>query len=501
MGLRTLLRLASLSLLAVASLAAGSSDLRVIEAARSRDTAAVRGLIQKGVDVRAVQPDGATALHWAAHWSDADMVALLIRAGASVDARNDLGVTPLALAALNGNAVIVQALLAAGANANAVQDRTGETVLMTAARTGAAPVVAALLDRGADVNATEPIRGQTALMWAASEQHPDVIGLLIKRGADVHARAKSGYTALLFAARDGDVETARSLIEGGARPNDAATDGLTPLVIATVRGRTAFAEFLLDHGADPNGMTAGYTALHWAAGTWVTQLTGKFGITPESKEWGALGGLRGPVKLAFVKQLLAHGADPNVRIAKTPPLFGTSFSSHCAANCGRGIGLPLNHSLNNVLGVNLDGATPLLLAAEAGDAAVMRALLDAGADPTLTSKEKTTPLMLAAGLSWTAGQSLVTETSVLEAVKVALEAGNDINAASLYGDTPLHGASRSGMNSVIQFLVDHGARVDARNNWGETPLLITEGGGRRLNGELIVRKESAELLRKLGARE
>jgi len=75
----------------------------------------------------------------------------------------------------------------------------------------------------------------------------------------------------------------------------------------------------------------------------------------------------------------------------------------------------------------------------------MRALLDAGADPTLTSKEKTTPLMLAAGLSWTAGQSLVTETSVLEAVKVALEAGNDINAASLYGDTPLHGASRSGI--------------------------------------------------------
>ncbi len=162
----------------------------------------------------------------------------------------------------------------------------------------------------------------------------------------------------------------------------------------------------------------------------MTQLTGKFGITPESKEWGALGGLRGPAKVAFVKQLLAHGADPNDRVVKTPPLFGTSFSSHCTANCGRGIGLPLNHSLNNVLGVNLDGATPLLLAAEAGDAAVMRALLDAGADPGLTSKEKTTPLMLAAGLSWTAGQSLTTESSVLEAVKVAVESGNDVNAVS-----------------------------------------------------------------------
>jgi ankyrin repeat protein len=495
-----LLRRAAIALLAAASLGAGSSDPRVAEAARRRDAAAVRALIRQGVEVRATLPDGATALHWAAYWGDADLVSHLIRAGASADARNDLGVTPLALACLNGNLAIVEALLAAGADPNGAQP-TGETALMTAARAGSAAVVTALLDRGAGVNAKEPTRGQTALMWAASEQHPDVIRVLIKRGADVHARSTTGFTALLFAARDGDVDTARSLLEGGARPNDASGDGLTPLLVATVRGRTAFAEFLLDHGADPNLKTAGYTALHWAAGTWVTQLTGRFGITAESKEWGALGGLRGATKLAFVRQLLAHGADPNDRVVKTPPLFGTSFSSHCTANCGRGIGLPLNHSLNNVLGVNLDGATPLLLAAEAGDAAVMRALLDAGADPSLVSKEKTTPLMLAAGLSWTAGQSLTTEDSVLEAVKVALAAGNDVNAVSEYGDTALHGAARSGMNSVIQFLVDNGARVDARNKWGETPLLITEGGGRRLNGELIVRSQSAELLRKLGARE
>jgi ankyrin repeat protein len=109
--------------------------------------------------------------------------------------------------------------------------------------------------------------------------------------------------------------------------------------------------------------------------------------------------------------------------------------------------------------------------------------------------------MLAAGLGWTAGQSVTTESGALEAVKLAVASGNDVNAVSQYGDTALHGATRAGMKSVIQFLADHGARVDARNAWGETPLLIAEGGGRRLNGELIVSKPSAELLRSLGARE
>jgi ankyrin repeat protein len=201
---------------------------------------------------------------------------------------------------------------------------------MTAARAGAAAVVTALVDRGADVNAKEPTRGQTALMLAAAEQHPEAIRVLIQRGADVHARSVSGSTALLLAARDGDVETARSLIEGGARANDAANDGL----------RAAGG-----HGPRPDRLrgTCSTTAptpthdrrIHGAAGQRDLGDSADRQVRhPGIEEWGALGGLRGAAKVAFVKQLLAHGADQRPR-RKTPPLFGTSFSSHCAANCGR----------------------------------------------------------------------------------------------------------------------------------------------------------------------
>src|SRR5262249_19851122 len=79
----------------------------------------VQALLKSKVDVNAPQPDGATALHWAAYRSDAESMAALIRAGAHVDARNNYGVTPLALAADQGNVAVLDLLLKAGANPNA----------------------------------------------------------------------------------------------------------------------------------------------------------------------------------------------------------------------------------------------------------------------------------------------------------------------------------------------------------------------------------------------
>ena len=83
-------------LLTAASMAAAAGpDLRLVNAAAEQDKAAVRALLKTGINVNTVRADGATALLFAAHWDDVEMVDLLLRAGASVNAADDHGVTPL----------------------------------------------------------------------------------------------------------------------------------------------------------------------------------------------------------------------------------------------------------------------------------------------------------------------------------------------------------------------------------------------------------------------
>src|SRR5579863_5319792 len=205
------------------------------DAAQNRDHEALRALVKQRANVNAPQPDGTTALHWAAHWNDSEAVNLLLRAGADAKASNRYGATPLSEAAALGNAQMIEALLKAGADPKTLTTPDGETVLMTAARAGNLDAVTVLLAHGANVNATENYRGQTALMWAAAERHPEVVKLLLEHGADWKLRslaretkmpklsaassvtpmARGGLTAFLFAAREGDVESAQVMLAAG----------------------------------------------------------------------------------------------------------------------------------------------------------------------------------------------------------------------------------------------------------------------------------------------
>jgi ankyrin repeat protein len=472
-----------------ATLGAASGDPRVADAVKNRDMNRVRALLKEHADVNAPQGDGTTAVHWAAHWNDLDTTHLLIGAGANVNAATDHGISPLMLACTNGNVAIVEALVKAGAHVNAAGE-TGETALMACSRSGNAGAVNALLARGADVNAHENEHGQTPLMWAAAQDHPEVVKALIEHGADVGARTKTivfkaanpegegrrvppdrgGYTAILFAARQGAADAVDVLLAKGANVNDVTADGTSVLVAATYTGHWDLAKALLDKGANPNLATAGYTPLHWMSGTWDGHFTGLVGT--ERFPWV---GARGPGKLELVKALLAHGADPNARMAKRPPQFGFGGGFFRA---------------------DYTGATPFIFAALAGDAEVMRTLLAAGADPLLTAKDGSTALMAAAGLGRDHGESRVTPAQGLEACKLAVEVGVPVNAANRNGQTALHGAAYFEMNELAQFLLDHGANVNARNVSGETPLTIAygydSGGGIRYSESL------AEMLRKAG---
>jgi ankyrin repeat protein len=424
---------------------AGESPL--VDAAKNADKDALRTLISKKVDVNAAEPDGTTALHWAAYRDDMDSADLLIRAGAKVNAATDLGVTPLYTAAENGSSAMVAKLLAAGANPNLALI-AGETPVMVAARSGKAAVVEQLIAKGANVNA-HGTRGQTALMWAVAQEHPDVVKTLLVRGADTHAKTgvyqemmavpphgylpnnrlipHGGDTALMFASRVGNLESAKLLVEAGANVNDADAWGVSATALAAHSDFLEVVEFLLDKGANPNA-PADFTALHEAI-MWRDE--------------------------RMVAVLLKHGADPNIPVKNWTPTRRSSKDRN--------------------FGPELVGASPFWMAARFAQPGVMRLLLQHGADPKFVHradfvsgegykprKESTNAVMAAAGLGtgkpWVDVPKSKLEPLALEAIKVAVDAGADVNLAGLDGRTALDAATNSKYATIVAFLTEHGAK-------------------------------------------
>jgi ankyrin repeat protein len=437
------------------------------DAAEQRDQNSVRALLKTGADVNAAQVDGTTALHWATYNDQADTVAVLIKAGANVNALNRYGVPPLAQACINGNAAIVKLLLDAGADAKAKM-KGGETVLMLAARSGNVDAVKALLAHGADPNARERL-GQTALMWAAAEGHTPVVRMLLEFGADLNAKIDSGFTAFLFAVREGRLEVVRALLAAGAdvnallqraenaprevrRGNGPRTT--SPLLLAVQNGHFELAIALVDAGADPNDVRTGFTPLHMIPGV----------RKPDSSD-GSDGapavGLGRLSSADFVREIVKRGANVNFRLPK---------------------GAPKQPSTSSL--VSSEGATPFLFAADRSDVPLMRLLLELGADPKLPNFNNTTPLLAAAGVGTAepleeAGE----ENEAVEAVKMLLDLGADINTVDDNGDTAMHGAAYNGYPAVVKLLAARGADPQVwknPNKFGRTPLFIAEGYTGRL---------------------
>jgi ankyrin repeat protein len=462
--MKRLLRAVSLGVLLSAAVFGATGDLRLIEAVKNGDIAVVRSLLDQHFDVNAAQADGATALAWAAERDDIETADLLIQSGANVNAANDNGATPLWLAATRASARLTEKLLGAGANPNAALV-SGETALMAAAATGNMDVVRALVTHGADVNAREIRGSQTALMWAIAEKRSEVARYLIEHGADAKSKSKAGVTPFLFAVQQGDLDSARLLAAAGADIGAPGPDGRSPLLIASAGGREPLAIFLLGKGANPTAADRlGLTALHYAA----------------------TGG-----KLELIKALLAAGANPNSRAIRERTNSGPK-------------------STVDYPPVSIIGATPLFLAAEAGNAEAVRLLAANGADPQLSTDEKTTPLIVAAGAG--VYQDLANDQAQedwkrrhFETGKVLADLGVDVNAKGENGWTALHAATYMGLDSLIQLLVEKGAKLDVMDGFGQTPLSIAEGvitvglGNAANRRPRNVRRSTADLLLKLGA--
>jgi ankyrin repeat protein len=421
---------------------------------------AAQQLSASRAEVNAPGPDGATALHEAAKRDDVEMAARLIGAGANVDAANRYGVRPLSIAATNGSARMIELLLNAKADPEAAIG-DGETALLSAARSGNLEAVKLLIEHGAKVNAKESWRGQTALMWAAAEGHVPVTQALIAAGAELNARSKSGFTPFLFAVREGRAGVVDTLLKAGVSVNEAlppsmrrgggsAGHGSTALMLAVTNAHFELASKLLDAGADPNEGVQGWTALHLISDI---RKPGAGSNDPAPPGSGSMDSLE------LVRRLVAHGANVNAQTTRS-----------------RNIGLT---------SLNTEGATPFLLACRTADAELMRVLLSLGADPKIPTVEKTTPLMVAAGVGTRSpGEDAGTEPEALAAVKLLVELGADVNARDERGETAIHGVAYKHFPFVAQYLLDHGARVEVwntknRNGW--TPLRIAVGVHRGMN--------------------
>jgi len=367
---------------------------------------------------------------------------------------------------------MVEKLLQAGADVNGPQP-AGETALLRCSRTGNVEAVTSLLAHGADVNAKEKT-GQTALMWALEQRHPKVVRTLIEHGADVNAVSKGGFTPLLFAAQQGDVESGELLLERGANAKVTTRDGSNPLLLAINSGREQFAIFLVQHGADPNSVDAGgISALHYSLQAGISALNG---AQHDPQIAAGVDALWRPNMVELIPALLSHGANPNIRISKLVP-----------------------RPIQNKPKVSLKGFTPFILAAATGDVPTMKLLLAKGADPMLTSDDGTTAIMAAAGISRAEERSKDEEERDLEALKFLVALGGDVKTANKNGLTAMHGAAYSGADEIVQFLADHGARMDVRDKFGETPLSVSMGDPNGLADDFSrrVHPSTEALIRKL----
>jgi uncharacterized protein len=450
------------------------------------------------VPLFAASSDPTTDLLWAAHNGDVAQVDLLLKGGANPNARNQFGATPMSEGALSGNVAILEKLLKAGADPDS-PGADGQTPLMIIARTDNIAAAKLLLDHGAHVDAREKQKDQTALMWASAESQPAMVRELIAHGADVNAhslidedipqvssepraqhQSYGGLTPLLYATREGCFACVQSLVDAGAKLDLPDPEGVTPLIEAIANAHFDTAKYLVEKGARINKWDWwGRSPLYLA----VDMNTIPHGGRADGPS------LDETTPLEMIRLLLDKGANPNLQLKLLPPF--------------RSVGA--DRGVDQMLTI---GATPLLRAAKALDAPAIQLLLAHGALVNLPNIRGTTPTMAAAGLGSVDADTRgyfttpdVQERS-LASLKLLLAAGGEINAADKRGQTPLHGAAFWGWNDVVQLLVEHGANLNALDLRDKSPVDSAMGraGGNSRGGQRIdVHRDTAELLKKLGA--
>jgi ankyrin repeat protein len=271
--------------------------------------------------------------------------------------------------------------------------------------------------------------GATGAARGAGEDETDDNEVVV---AGLVGSGGGGLTALVFAAREGDLESAKLLVGAGADVNQTTEYGWTPLLTATNNRHYLLGKYLLEHGADVNKANKGnWTPLYIATDNRNIE-GGDYPVPKPDMD-----------HLEYIKLLLEHGADPNAR-AKDNTLTRTIFTMQWFFE---------------------DGCTPFVRAAQSSDTELMQLLLDWGADPFIATAFGDTALTAAGGIGWVEGVTYErSQKENLEAIKMLVYLGLDVNGANKDGRTALMGTAMKGRNEALQFLVDHGAKLEQRDN-------------------------------------
>lgn len=398
------------------------------------------------------------------------------------------GVDAVSRAIAEDDAEALSAALAHGANANAVLDY-GETPLARAVETQDPALVDVLLKAKARTDSVDSL-GVTPLLLACERGNGAIVAALLAAGAPAGQANADGVTPLAMCARHSDGDAVRALLARGAVAESVDARGQTPLMWAASGGQQGAIAVLLAAGADVNHATpGGFTPLFFALASG---------------------------KAEAASALIAAGADVKHRGPEnTSALQMALYWKNWAAaeelvRLGGG----------DVTELDREGRRPLHVAAAAGQAALVAALLERGADVDALSGpskitwvteanfgmppppvQPTTALMAAAkagqaDVMWQlvraganehfvdgAGVNLVLAAAQGRdpaALTLAIELAGDANAADKDKTTALHmlagGPYFPELPAMLRVLASHGARADLPDARGKTALQVLEGG-------------------------
>ncbi|MHC4540586.1 MAG: ankyrin repeat domain-containing protein [Planctomycetota bacterium] len=460
------------------------------DAAQRGDLEEAQSLIEKGADINAPDENGLAALHHAAMRGHGDMVALITDRGANVNVTNQDGWTPLRYAIFHGKKDVVEVLIARGADVD-IKEKKDKIPLFLAMERDRQDIALLLVNVGADIHATAD-RGETLLHRAALLGHCEVAKALLDRGFDVNLLRGYGWTPLHRAVRgyvlkDSHVDMVKLLVARGAAIDKKDVRGCTPLNIATEsimissQGEPPLyriVKFLISEGADINSKSRhGWPALHWAVGTaqkdFVELLISK-GAEIDSTDWNGNTPLHWAVKKhrESRESLATSGVNIKVRASGGSAAANESLRQSMAsfnlriADTMKDVAVLLIAKGADVNAKNKDGDTPLIEAAKGADLEIVKLLVAGGADVNAKGNNGVTPLQNAARYG---------RADILELLSATAAQGRPSDKAS---ETLLLLAAQSCKKDTAKLLIAKGADVNAKNEFGVTPLGLAIGGHR-----------------------